>query len=680
MITSLFYDNIGRISAAQQFKHWLRLMEDSFLVSPAGNRHPRTPENEAAVHTMHQFKNMMSNKKLSPSKSKSLFQESIVPKVHVQVPNVQVQVPKVPLSRDRDEENQMLYQAKMRETEQQLRDLERQIEVNEVHHREELIRVQSAREVEGTSQQRYRSREIEAKERELSLRERELDLKQSERSALAERTKSKNEVTQHCCLSISDPAGDVVCDLAVCMTLEAGLCNERLSVSTVHSLFDTAVTRHETLRKILALVSEGQSCRFVIQKFKNVFGSLFKVSRSTMSLVSILAKARISNSALSKVKSAIKFTASRTLDVLMDAVPLAEKSGIVPAVDSSFKLMKLTELPGIVQLLARSDPAGIEEHWSAIDSFVDAVIFFVSDKKLKLQEAERNLSVFDGTHYVDCSEMLADYNSLSDICMSWFGSEMKTDYDKIQSFLHRCPVIVQTQYARHVSTPINGVNVDEFRMEWAEFENTLHSVWFSAFTELQVQMQFGLNIQEQSQVQIRPSNSSQQVLQMQQVNRQPTQQSITGDIGIICVDCNSNFIWAVSQQEKHKKQGYENTPKRCAKCKGLICDSFKNTGECSYGDNCKYLHSKGPESPQDSQQAPQIGPAAPVSPVKKHPYHCRFERVGTCLNGENCNFQHESDKAGTVHMMAQDMSQWSNRFRMPDKPDKVAEIDFNSLD
>lgn len=572
----------------------------------------------------------------------------------------------------------------MRETEQQLRALERQIELNEARHREELIRVQNAQEVEASNQERYRSREIEAKERELRLRERELDLKQSEQSALAERTMPKNEATQpmHCCLSISDPAGDVVCDLALCMELETDLCNERLSVSTVHSLFDTAVTRHETLRKILTLVSEGQSCRFVIQKFKNVFGSLFKVSRSTMSLVSILAKARINNSTLSKVKSAVKFAASRTLDVLMDAVPLAEKSGIVPAVGSIFKLEKLTDLPGIIQLLARSDQDGIEEHWSAIDSFVDAVIFFVSDKKLKLQEAEGNLSAFDGSHYVDCTEILADYNNLSDICTSWFGSEMKTDYDKIQSFLHRCPVIVQSQYAKHVSTPINGVSMDEFRMEWAEFENTLHVIWVSAFTELQVQMQFGLNIQEQRQVQIRhgPSNSSQQsVLQIQQANRQPTQQSNTGDIDILCVDCNSNFIWSVSQQEKNKKAGYENTPKRCAKCKGLVCDSFKDTGECSFGDNCKYLHLKGSESPQDSQQAPTV----PAVTVKKHPYSCRFDRLGTCStcsNGENCNFLHEGDKADTVHMMAQTMSEWGTRFRMADNSTKVAEIDLNSLD
>ena len=131
----------------------------------------------------------------------------------------------------------------------------------------------------------------------------------------------------------------------------------------------------------------------------SVNGSLFKVSRSTMSLVPILAKARINNSTLSKVKSAVKFAASRTLDVLMDAVPLAEKSGIVPAVGSIFKLEKLTDLPGIIQLLARSDQDSIEEHWSETDSFVDAVIFFhfvpKTDQTRILQDALRASQSFN---------------------------------------------------------------------------------------------------------------------------------------------------------------------------------------------------------------------------------------------------------------------------------------------
>ena len=79
-----------------------------------------------------------------------------------------------------------------------------------------------------------------------------------------------------------------------------------------------------------------------MQKFKNEFGSLYKISRTTMSLISVLAKSSINAASLSKVKAAIKFSASRTLEELKIAVPIAEKSGIVPAIDSSHKLRKLT--------------------------------------------------------------------------------------------------------------------------------------------------------------------------------------------------------------------------------------------------------------------------------------------------------------------------------------------------
>ena len=38
------------------------------------------------------------------------------------------------------------------------------------------------------------------------------------------------------------------------------------------------------------------------------------------------------------------------------------------------------------------------------------------------------------------------------------------------------------------------------------------------------------------------------------------------------------------------KKGFENNPKRCAKCRGQVCDLFSSTGDCPYGVDCKFLH------------------------------------------------------------------------------------------
>ena len=622
-------------------------MEASCVVSPSGKIYPSTPVNDAAVLTMQRLDALLSNKKNddTPSKSKSLFNDPI----NVQVPKVPINVPIVHDTQVTDPQNekQQQYEMMMRQIQRQLQALEQQLEMNEARHKEELIQVQATRDGDrDTANQRetQRTREFEMRERELSLRERELSLREREVPARTERDVPKKKIAEltHCCLSISDPAGDVVCDLAMCLPLEGSLRNDRWSISTVHSLLNNALTRHEPLRNILSLVDTGHSCRFVIQKFKNVFSSLYDTSPSTMSLISIMAKARVN---VTKVKSAVKFSGSKTLVSLLEAVPAAEKNGVVPALNSEFKLMKLTDLPGIRELLDRTDQTEIEKHWLAIDTFTDAVVFFVGDRKKKLSDSKAALDNFDGAGYTDCTEMLAVYGALFDVCTSWFGSAVQNDFDKVQRFLIKCPGLVQIQYAKHISTPHDGIRIDELEMAWDEFENILHEVWISAFTERQLQLQFGLvGGLADSQRTRTPARRALPATVPKNDGLSNSGDKME-DITIVCRDCRNGFIFSVSQQEKHVKEGYDNQPARCAKCKGMECDIFKETGECPFGEDCKYLHVEGSQD-DDADKA-----------KRKHSYSCRFDRLGTCKSGANCMFAHDSDRnestVGSVNMMHQ---------------------------
>ena len=98
-----------------------------------------------------------------------------------------------------------------------------------------------------------------------------------------------------------------------------------------------------------------------------------------------------------RAKAAVKFAGSRPTRVLKQLLrdtPSAVKSGSIPALDESLKLMSFYELPGSAELLGRSGPLDVEEHWAAIESFVAASVCYVRDVQGKLAAAIKSLDAF----------------------------------------------------------------------------------------------------------------------------------------------------------------------------------------------------------------------------------------------------------------------------------------------
>ena len=150
------------------------------------------------------------------------------------------------------------------------------------------------------------------------------------------------------------------------------------------------------------------------------FASLVQMkSRSTEAVIKIIALSRINDSLQSKVRSAIKIAAASSLEQLKVLTMNAKFDGKMPTLESRFKLMKLTELPGMLQL-KNSNSLAKEEHWSQIGEFVCAVASYVGDRKSQLENAKRNLNGFTGIEYNDCDLMLSDYETLWDLCCDWF--------------------------------------------------------------------------------------------------------------------------------------------------------------------------------------------------------------------------------------------------------------------
>ena len=57
---------------------------------------------------------------------------------------------------------------------------------------------------------------------------------------------------------------------------------------------------------------------------------------------------------------------------------------------------------------------------------------------------------------------------------------------------------------------------------------------------------------------------------------------------ICCSKCETALVPSMRQYEKFKENGIS-LPDACPKCKGQVCDLFRDNGVCSFGENCKFL-------------------------------------------------------------------------------------------
>jgi hypothetical protein len=437
-------------------------------------------------------------------------------------------------------------------------------------------------------------------------------------------------------LSISDPAGNVLHDLSACVHLETKLVNEKLSVATVQALFDHALHRHPQLLKILETVSKGQTVKFAILSFKNLFQSLFKPTERTMAMVSILAVSKMSLSVEIKVKTAIKVAASTRFSDLESIALKAAAFGSVPVINCDFKTRVLTQLPGIVQLQGYINPTDVEAHWTAMTAFIINAVCFVKFEKHELVTAKLQLTSFSALHAVDMHLTIAAYEGLFDVCTNWFGKQVETDYDKIQRFISRCPAIVRTEYV----TLLTDSKCDEYNMDWESFLPVLSEAWDTAFRKQQLSTELGLD-QGQSEQQ-----------RSGRVKVKATEQD-TGpwcDVEISCGMCGTDFTFSANtQREFSLKEPPWEAPKRCHTCRSAAgprrekeCDIFASKGVCPYGDKCKFEHNGPAAAAAQTFQGRRLSQLLPGSLDKPC---AKLTSTGECSDGDACLHKHPGREA-----------------------------------
>ena len=592
------------------------------MMSPGGIRFPSTPKGVAAIQSLADRAAVKSNEKVNKEmdevKKKDVEERNDEVKDDVKI-DAEV--------KDEDAVNQdemrEWYERKMKGMEYQLKMLEQVMENNEMRFAAQLEDERRLRRDADRNRQGEMERmiaEVEHREFLMQQREKRAEKEENERTRMKVDGDEEDNVFESE-MSISDPAGDVLADLSMCRVLEKGLRNDRNSVSTVASLYDSALKRHDELKEILDCAGSF-SVKHVVHKFKNKFRSLYKISKTTLSVIGVMAMAEISPA---KAKAAVNLVASKDSKSLQRAVPVALKSGSVPVVEVEMKSKPLTQLPGIKQLLGLKDEKSIEEHWDVIESFVLCVVGHVKDLKHKLKVAKQELSEVKGIEYDEIEDMLADFNAKFDACNSWLGAEFEVTYEKVQRFVSKCPPSVKIEYAEFVSPSAAGGGVDEMKIDWEDFEELIRKVWDAALIKSRIREELGVGIDKKLVPYV-----------MKAVRRAPAAADIDtpmhppstdGFAPIVCKTCEKSFMPSTRQVERLKEHGIQLSDE-CPKCKGQVCDKFREDGACPYGDDCKFLHPTGDV------------PTVPTDGLKKHSYSCRFFATGHCMSGDKCRFQH----------------------------------------
>ena len=182
-------------------------------------------------------------------------------------------------------------------------------------------------------------------------------------------------------------------------------------------------------------------------------------------------------------------------------------------------------------------------------------------------------------------------------------------------------------------------------MHWAEFESMIQTVWESSMIKERVRSGFS-EIVVPKTYDLPPSYAA-AAASARPVPPARAAEPVIEHVGKIdCDECAKSFSPSMRQIQKFEEQRIP-LPTKCPKCKGQICDKYKEDGECPYGDACKFLH------PISASGEANVAPTATDDGLKKHSYSCRFYATGACMSGDQCRFQHGPPKAGVVMNIAE---------------------------
>ena len=435
-------------------------------------------------------------------------------------------------------------------------------------------------------------------------------------------------------LLISHPAADVVVDFANAFGLEKRLRREQqdgtAQTGTITELYDRTMKKAPELKSIVQDRSAGSSLVHPMQRFRQAFHSKQKPGATTMMVSMMLAVQNLCPELIHRLITGLKVAASLTHVERLNIMESVKGTGEIGTLSNEQVQMTLTELPGMVELRT----GGVsDEMMSSFEKLVMAHVQFDSDAAAKLRIAKQEYSDLNHNGYDDCEKLLFDENRAFENCTSWLGQDVLPVSERFENLVGKSTTGVRAAYVDFVSSPHSTESeLSMMSKDWIEYRQIYQKLWCSATSRSKLEPQpIKTDSENRSRMHYSSVSQRQHNGSRAPLTDLPENQADMKCIDLKCVHCCGEFEFTVENQLYHQKMGYENEPKKCKRCKDKekTCNVFEQTGECPFGDQCRFGHSSGEGDGTSAALPGTIGKP------------CRDFETGKCELQDKCPYRHE---------------------------------------
>ena len=239
-----------------------------------------------------------------------------------------------------------------------------------------------------------------------------------------------------------------------------------------------------------------------------------------------------------------------------------------------------------------------ENEWVGLLSIAVEYLCFDPNKEKSFEKERRALRDAKLTNFNKSSEALAHIWALHQAATTAFGSEFMTYYDLFGLTKSKLSKEIQFEIDE-ITTKSN--TTDAMNCDWEYIEDIVTTAWGTFFRRphgyhakiagidpttpsAQIDQPKGFTAHNATPD---ADQFEEKVLKCQRSNEDGT-------------PCNKEFTWTKPQQMHHNRMGWTAIPKSCMEHRAnqedredkkiTICQLFKSSGRCSYGDKCKFSH------------------------------------------------------------------------------------------